>query len=38
MKHPLHQFHFCPKCGSKNFNENNLKSKKCADCGFTYYF
>ena len=38
MKHPLHQFHFCLKCGSENFNENNLKSKKCADCGFTYYF
>ncbi len=38
MKHPLHQFHFCPKCGSKNFIENNLKSKKCRGCGFTYYF
>ena len=38
MKHPLHQFRFCPKCGSENFRENNEKSKKCADCGFTYYF
>lgn len=38
MKHPLHQFRFCPKCGSKNFTEHNEKSKKCADCGFTYYF
>ena len=38
MKHPLHQFHFCPECGSGNFSENNLKSKKCTDCGFTYYF
>ncbi len=36
--HPLHQFHFCPKCGSKKFNINNEKSKKCADCGFVYYF
>ncbi|MDD3788039.1 MAG: NUDIX domain-containing protein [Petrimonas sp.] len=38
MRHPLDQFHFCPKCGSKNFNVNNEKSKKCGDCGFTYYF
>jgi 8-oxo-dGTP pyrophosphatase MutT (NUDIX family) len=36
--HPLHLFHFCPKCGSKNFVENNEKSKKCTDCGFVYYF
>jgi len=36
--HPLHQFHFCPKCGSNNFVENNEKSKKCTDCGFVYYF
>ena len=38
MPHPLHQFRFCPKCGSENFRENNEKSKKCADCGFTCYF
>ncbi|MDO5664350.1 MAG: NUDIX domain-containing protein [Bacteroidia bacterium] len=38
MKHPLHQFYFCPKCGSENFFENNDKSKKCSDCRFTYYF
>lgn len=38
MSHPLHQFRFCPKCGSENFVENNAKSKKCSDCGFTYYF
>lgn len=36
--HPLHQFCFCPKCGSNNFVENNEKSKKCDDCGFVYYF
>jgi mutator protein MutT len=36
--HPFHQFRFCPKCGSKNFVENNEKSKKCTDCGFVYYF
>ena len=38
MAHPLHQFRFCPKCGSSQFAENNEKSKKCADCGFVYYF
>lgn len=38
MIHPLEQFHYCPKCGSSHFNINNEKSKKCADCGFVYYF
>lgn len=38
MLHPLRQFLFCPKCGSKNFLENNEKSKKCSHCAFTYYF
>ena len=36
--HPLHQFKYCPKCGSAHFEENNFKSKKCQDCGFVYYF
>jgi ADP-ribose pyrophosphatase len=36
--HPLEKFKFCPICGSKNFEENNAISKKCSDCGFTYYF
>lgn len=36
--HPFHQFHFCPKCGSKNFIIHNEKSKKCVDCEFVYYF
>lgn len=36
--HPLHQFKFCPKCGSSHFVENNLKSKRCDACGFVYYF
>ena len=36
--HPLHQFHFCPKCGSPRFVEHNAKSKHCEACGFTYYF
>ena len=38
MEHPLSQFIFCPKCGSAHFTVNNEKSKKCADCGFVYYF
>lgn len=36
--HPLHQFKFCPKCGSNHFVENNIKSKRCETCGFVYYF
>lgn len=35
--HPLDTFAYCPKCGSKEFAENNFKSKCCASCGFTYY-
>lgn len=38
MQHPLHLFRFCPRCGSKDFVENDFKSKHCKDCGFTYYF
>lgn len=36
--HPLHQFNYCPKCGSGEFAENNEKSKRCHSCGFVYYF
>lgn len=35
--HPLDKFRFCPVCGSSAFEENNFKSKKCCQCGFTYY-
>ncbi len=35
--HPLDKFQYCPVCGSKHFEINNFKSKKCKDCGFTYY-
>ena len=38
MKHPLHQFIYCPRCGSPHFKENNQKSKKCDSCDFIYYF
>jgi ADP-ribose pyrophosphatase YjhB (NUDIX family) len=37
MKHPLDKFRYCPVCGSERFEVNNVKSKKCQACGFTYY-
>ena len=37
MEHPLEKFKYCPVCGSARFVVNNFKSKKCEDCGFTYY-
>lgn len=36
--HPLEQFKYCPECGSPRFVVHNVKSKKCLDCGFVYYF
>ncbi|MDR2919432.1 MAG: NUDIX domain-containing protein [Tannerella sp.] len=38
MQHPLHQFIYCPVCGSKAFVANNEKAKQCNACGFIYYF
>lgn len=35
--HPLEKFRYCPVCGSKHFEEQDEKSKKCANCGFEYY-
>lgn len=35
--HPLEKFKYCPKCGSKHFDVNNEKSRKCDNCGFVYY-
>lgn len=37
MTHVLEKFKFCPACGSSHFEVNNIKSKKCTDCGFVYY-
>ena len=37
MAHPLDKFDYCPMCGSSRFVVNNVKSKRCADCGFIYY-
>ena len=33
----LDKFQYCPICGSPHFEINNIKSKKCKDCGFSYY-
>lgn len=30
-------FTHCPACGSALFIQNNVKSKRCQDCGFVYY-
>ena len=35
--HPLHDFLFCPHCGSRRFETHDAYSKQCADCGFTFY-
>ena len=35
--HPLEKFSYCPNCGSKHFEENTEKSKKCTGCGFEYF-
>lgn len=31
------KFRFCPVCGSRAFETNSVKSKKCGDCGFEYF-
>lgn len=36
-EHPLEVFKYCPRCGSSRWTVNNVKSKHCPDCGFTYY-
>jgi len=38
MSHPLDLFEYCPVCGQKTFIETNEKAKRCASCGFVYYF
>lgn len=35
--HVLDKFNYCPVCGSKHFEENDFKSKKCENCGFVFY-
>ena len=30
-------FKHCPVCGSVHFTDNNVKSKRCENCGFVYY-
>ena len=33
----LDKFSFCPSCGSREFLVNDDRSKRCSQCGFTYY-
>lgn len=35
--HPLSDFLYCPHCGSSHFAEHDAFSKKCSECGFTFY-
>lgn len=35
--HPLHDFSFCPRCGSKSFLVHDAKAKRCRACGFVLY-
>lgn len=35
--HPLEKFNYCPVCGSKHFERQDEKSKRCENCGFEYY-
>lgn len=35
--HFLDHFNYCPHCGSQHFAENDFRSKRCSDCGFTLY-
>jgi NAD+ diphosphatase len=37
MSHCLDKFRYCPACGSDRFEVNDARSRRCADCGFTYY-
>ncbi|MCB9017986.1 MAG: NUDIX domain-containing protein [Paludibacteraceae bacterium] len=37
MDNPLGNFNYCPKCGSLHFLENDVRSKRCSDCGFVFY-
>lgn len=33
----LEKFRYCPACGSKHFEENTTKSRRCRNCGFEYF-
>ncbi|MCQ2604988.1 MAG: NUDIX domain-containing protein [Bacteroidales bacterium] len=35
---PQNVMKFCPRCGRNHFEANGVKSCKCADCGFVFYF
>ena len=35
--HVLDKFHYCPACGSTEFEPSTEKSKRCRHCGFEYF-
>lgn len=35
--HVLDKFHYCPVCGSADFEPSTVKSKRCRHCGFEYF-
>ena len=37
MAHPLALFKYCPCCGAADFSIHDARSKRCGQCGFTYY-
>lgn len=37
MPHPLSRFRFCPACGAADFQPHDARSKRCTNCGFTFY-
>lgn len=37
MAHPLSLFRYCPRCGSPRFGDHDARSRRCPDCGFTFY-
>ena len=35
--HVLDKFRYCPVCGSKHFEVDTPKSKRCSNCGFEFF-
>lgn len=33
----IDKLEYCPKCGSKHFEKNSVKSRHCENCGFEYF-
>lgn len=37
MENPLHDFKYCPRCGTEGFKDYAGRAKKCDACGLTYF-